>query len=83
MRRVLLIALLCLSLAAPDKIIAQNAFTPISRSSYARNQEFFDKYFDDYFLAIVNFMLSYSLVPEPFVSLSLRIALGLGQQSTA
>ena len=65
--------LLCVSLLAPNMVNAQNAFTPISKSSYSRSQEFFDEYFDDYSLAIVNFMMTYSLVPEPFVSLSLRM----------
>ena len=54
MRRVLLLFLLCASLTASHIVVAQNAFTPISKSSYDRNQEFFDKYFDDYSLVFVN-----------------------------
>ena len=74
MRRVLLLVLLCASLMAPHIVIAQNAFTPISRSSYARNQEFFDKYFDDYAFVFVNFMMSYSLISQPFEALNIRMS---------
>ena len=74
MRRLLLLVLLCTMLVAPNKVIAQNAFTPISRWTYSYSQDFFDSNFDDYPLAIVNFMMSYSLVYEPFVSLSLRMS---------
>lgn len=69
-----MLVLLCTMLVAPNKVIAQNAFTPISRWTYSYSQDFFDSNFDDYPLAIVNFMMSYSLVYEPFVSLSLRMS---------
>ncbi len=74
MRRVLLLFLICASLTASHIVVAQNAFTPISRSSYDRNQEFFDKYFDDYSLVFVNFMMSYSLMSQPFEALNIRMS---------
>lgn len=74
MRRVLLIVLICTSLTAPNKVTAQNAFTPMSRSSYSRNKELFDKYFDGGPYVFVNFMMSYSLVNQPFEALNLRMS---------
>lgn len=74
MRRVLLFFLICASLTASDNVIAQNGFTPISKSSYARNQEFFDKYYDGYAYVFVNFMMSYSLVNQPFEALNIRMS---------
>ena len=74
MRRVLLLVLLCASLTTPNKVTAQNGFTPISRSSYSRNQEFIDKHFDGYAYAFVNFMMRYSLASQPFEALSIRMS---------
>ena len=64
MKRVLLLTLLCILFIEPNKVAAQTAFTPISRSLYNDNQEFFDKHFDDYAYSFVNFMMSYSLVSQ-------------------
>lgn len=74
MKRVLLLSLLCILFIEPNKVAAQTAFTPISRSLYNDNQEFFDKYFDDYAYSFVNFMMSYSLVSQPFEALSIRLS---------
>ena len=74
MKRVLLLTLLCILFIEPNKVAAQTAFTPISRSLYNDNQEFFDKYFDGYAYSFVNFMMSYSLVSQPFEALSIRMS---------
>lgn len=73
MRRVLLSFLICTLLTVSNKVTAQNAFTPMSRSSYRRSQKLFDKYFDGDSYAFVNFGMSYSLVKQPFEALSVRM----------
>ena len=72
MRRVLLLVLLCVSLIVPNKVAAQNVFKPISRSDY--NSNIIDKYFDNSSFAFVNFMMSYSLIIQPFEALSIRMS---------
>ena len=65
--------LICTLLTVSNKVTAQNAFTPMSRSSYRRSQKLFDKYFDGDSYAFVNFGMSYSLVKQPFEALSVRM----------
>ena len=71
--KVLLIVLLCASMILPYKVTAQHAFTPISKSTYDYAQDFLDRYYDKDNYALVNFMLSYSLMYEPFKALSVRM----------